>query len=518
MRRTTLTALATILMLGATTAAVAQDKPEAKKDERPAAASDGWVKASADERTASIFNTINVGGKALRYKATAGTLTIRNDDGKPTGSLFYVAYTAGDKPDPKRPVTFLFNGGPGSSSLWLHMGSFGPQWIKPGEPEVMKPGPFSLEANPYNLMGETDLVFIDMMNAGYSRPLGDTPAKTFYGVDQDVDAFSRAIQRYVTTTGRWASPKYIFGESYGTLRAGALANKLQESGMALNGVILLSSIMNYGVRQPGYDQNHLTLFPTYAATAWYHNRIQNRPADLATFVQQAREFTSGRYAAALAKGDTISAEEKVAVANEMSKFIGISPQFILNSNLRVDLGRFRKELLRDQRLTVGRLDSRYRGVDVDAGGAAPEGDIANDAITGAYGGMVRDYVNNTIGYKTDLDYRLSARDAGGFDWDWKHRAPGQGFGAQTTPNTAVDLSLAMRSNPHLKVLALNGYYDMATPFYGLEYDVSHMMLEPAQRKNVELTYYPSGHMIYLNPEAMKTMHEDVVRWYRQSAR
>ncbi len=272
----------------------------------------------------------------------------------------------------------------------------------------MRPAPYDVGPNPDSLLDKTDLVFLDAIGTGYSRPLGDMKPAQFYGVDEDVDVFAGAIQRYVTKYGRWMSPKFLLGESYGTLRSGALAYQLQERGMALNGVILLSSIMNYGYRQPGLDQVYLNYLPSYAATAWYHNRLAERPADVATVVAQARAFAVGPYMSALAKGQTISAQERDQIAEQMSRLIGISPDYIKRANLRIDLPRFQKELLRGSARTVGRFDSRYLGIDTDAAGEAPETDASSDAISGAYIASFQDYLQSTLGYKTELPYRLSA--------------------------------------------------------------------------------------------------------------
>jgi carboxypeptidase C (cathepsin A) len=388
------------------------------------------------------------------------------------------------------------------------MGSFGPMRIQTGSPEYIRPAPFDFGPNPDTLLGTTDLVFIDAPGTGYSRPLGDAKGSDFYGVDQDADAFARAIMRYITRFERWDSPKFLFGESYGTTRSGALAYQLQDRGVALNGVMLLSSIMNYGRRQPGLDRDYLNYLPSYAATAWYHHKMANPPATVEEAVAQARAFAQGPYASALEKGQTISAEERAAVARQMSALTGLSPDFIERANLRVDLSRFRKELLRDERLTVGRFDSRYTGVDPDAAGDSPDFDASDVAISGAFVGTMQSYMARDLGYRTDMPYRLSASEQDGFKWDWTHRAPGFRY-SMNTPNTALDLSAAMRTNPYLKVLSLNGWYDMATPFFGTEYDLNHMMLEPAQQHNLEYRYYPSGHMIYLNPDSLHRMRLDV---------
>ncbi|WP_240663587.1 peptidase S10 [Sphingomonas sp. UV9] len=516
------TNIAALLLLALSTTAIAQDAP--KKDKVETNAERMKAEAEADyanppvaEQEVKTKGRVTVGGKSLGYTATVGTLTLRDTEGKPTASLFYTGYTLdGVKPGTKRPVTFFYNGGPGSPSFWLHMGSFAPVRLRTANPEYIRPAPYDFGPNPDTLLDKTDMVFIDAVGTGYSRPLGDTKPSAFYGVDEDADAFAKGILRYATKYGRWNSPKFLFGESYGTTRSGALAYQLQDRGMALNGVVLLSSIMNYGYRQPGLDEIYLNYLPSYAASAWYHNRLQNRPADVATIVAEARAFATGPYAAALSKGQTISDAERDTVATRMSQLIGISPDFIKRANLRIDLARFQKELLRDQRLTLGRFDSRYTGVDSDAAGERPETDASDTAIAGAFIATFNDYVTHTLNYKTEMPYRLSARDAPGWTWNWKHDAPGRGGQSQNNPNTAVDLAAAMRENPYLNVLSMNGYYDMATPFFGTENDLNHMMLDPARQRNLAFRYYPAGHMTYLNPAALHQMKADLASWYDQA--
>ncbi|WGM45892.1 hypothetical protein KOAAANKH_00757 [Brevundimonas sp. NIBR10] len=499
---------------GRASAEAGEGSQSAEARQRDAAARDvaeGWAAPSATEAQSVTQHTVEAQGRTLRYTATAGTLTVRDADGKPTASVFYVAYTLNGAPASGRPVTFFYNGGPGSSSVWLHMGSFAPMRVQTGDPETIRPAPYAFGPNPETLLDKTDMVFIDAIGTGYSRPLGATPGSAFWGVDRDADAFSKAILRYVTKNSRWASPKFLFGESYGTLRSAAVAYQLQDRGMALNGVVLLSTILNYGIEQSGYDLGYVGYFPSYAATAWYHNRVPDRPADVADFVQKAREFAQGPYTAALAKGQLITPEERADIARQMSAFTGLSPAFLERANLRVDLDLFQKELLRDQRLTVGRFDSRYTGVDTNAAGASPDYDASDTAISGAFIATFNDYVASQLHYETQMPYLVSAYSLPGFDWNWKHRAPS---GAeQIVPDVGVDLSAAMRTNPYLRVLSLNGYYDMATPFFATEYDLAHMMLEPAQQRNLEFKYYPSGHMIYLNPQALHQLHGDLADFY-----
>ncbi|MDE1148211.1 MAG: peptidase S10 [Azospirillaceae bacterium] len=520
MRKTIVTALTAVLLTSVAVAGWADDKKDkggddTPKNEKVAEQIDAaTARAPITESAKTTSHTVTIKGKTIRYQATAGTLTIRDNEGKPTASVFYVAYTAEGAPAAKRPVTFLYNGGPGSASLWLHMGSFGPIRVRTNSPDNNAPAPYNFSANDDSLLDKTDLVFIDAIGTGYSRPLGEAKGKDFWGVDQDVDAFARAINRYVTINGRWNSPKFLFGESYGTTRSAALSARLQADGMDLNGVILLSSILNYGIEQPGYDDVYIGYLPSYAATAWYHNRLANKPTDLPAFLQQVRDYARGPYAAALAKGQRITPEETDAVAKQLSAYTGLSVDYLKRAKLRIDLFRFQKELLRDKRQTVGRFDSRFLGVDTDAAGEAPEYDPSDSAINGAFISSFRAYVSGDLGYKTDLDYRPGSDDAND-QWDWHHKAPA--FGKMEVPDVALDLSTALRQNPHLQLLSLNGWYDMATPFFSTEYDIDHMQLEPAQRKNITFKYYPSGHMIYLNPDALKQLVTDLDAFYDKAA-
>ena len=472
--------------------------------------------APIHEQSRSTHHVWTAGGHAIPYTATAGTLTIRDDEGKPIASMFYVAYVADHgKGDAHRPVTFFYNGGPGSSTLWLHMGSLGPVRIHTDSPQATRSAPFDLEPNEYSLIDKSDLVFLDAIGTGFSRPLGETKTSDFWGVDQDLDAFTRGIARYVTANDRWNSPKFLFGESYGTTRSAGLSYMLQDHGVQLNGVTLLSSILNYGIRQPGYDQTYIAYLPSYAATAWYHNRLQNRPADLPSFLAEVRAWARGPYSAALAKGQDLSVAERDAVARQLSAYTGLSPQFLVNANLRVDLNRFRAEVLRDQGQIVGRYDSRFTGYNPDAGSESAEYDPSDTGITGAFVAAFQSYLSDQLDYHSDLTYRPTNYNRS-LVWDWKHKAPGSNY-PQNNPDVAVDLGAAMRENPHLKVESLNGWYDMATPFFGTEYDLKHMELPPSLQGNLRFSYYPSGHMVYLNPEALRSLKADVARFYDDAA-
>jgi len=455
-----------------------------------------------------------IGGRPLAYTATAGTLTLRDEEGKPTLSMFYVAYTAGDGRD-GRPVTFLYNGGPGSSSMWLHMGSVSPIRVATDSPKSTRNAPFSIVDNNESLLDKSDLVFLDAPGAGFSRPLGDVKLSAFWGTDPDIDAFARGIERYLTIYDRWNSPKFIFGESYGTTRSAGLSYRLQQDGVQLNGVILLSSILNYGRRDPGFDQELINYLPSYAAAAAYHLRLASPPADIAAFLREVREFARGPYALALAKGQNIDPAERTAIAQKMAAYTGLPADYILQADLRVSPGRFRKELLRDRRLTLGRYDARFTGMDVDAAGENPEYDPSDTGITGAFVSAFHHYLTADLGFTSELVYRPTYYSAG-IQWDFRHRSPGGRGDDISNADVALDLSAAMRQNPHLLLYSLNGIYDFATPFFGTEYDLGHMQLDPAVKGNVRFAYYPSGHMVYLNTEALKTMKADLARFYDEA--
>jgi carboxypeptidase C (cathepsin A) len=511
-------------------AAQAPSQPLAQPDEpavKPETAKPGAREAAeaAVEKTVATSHSLKLGGHTLNYRASAGTLVIRDDKGRPDASIFYVAYTAGpdkEKELASRPLTFLYNGGPGSSSIWLHMGSFGPVRVATSSPEATPPAPYRLEPNPDCLLDKSDLVFVDAVGTGYSKGLEkgkgdkdreDNPSKRFWGTDQDIDAFARFIARYVTVNRRWNSPKFLFGESYGTPRSAGLARHLEEHGIALNGVVLLSSILNYGSRLPGLDQDYIGLLPSYAATAWYHRKLPERPAALEPFLTEVRAFARGDYAVALAKGQDLPASERDAIAERLSRYTGLGAAYLKQANLRVSAPRFRKELLRGERRTVGRYDARFEGIDVDAAGETPETDPADTAIRGAFVAAFNDYLVRELGYTSEVPYNVSASVSG--EWDWKHAARGQRR-PLPLPIMISDLSDAMRANPHLKVLSANGYFDLATPFFATEYDLAHLDIDATLRGNLTFTYYLSGHMVYLNAEAARQFKQDLARFYDSS--
>ncbi|HEY6986363.1 MAG TPA: peptidase S10 [Rhodanobacteraceae bacterium] len=484
-----------------------KDAKDAKKDEKKD------EKPIPPEKTSVSHGSVDVGGRTIHYTATAGNVLIRDDkEEKPNASVFYVAYTADDNAKgSNRPITFFYNGGPGSSSVWLHMGSLSPVRVESASAAATAPPPYHLAPNPYSLIDKSDLVFIDAVGTGFSTPVGKGKGKDFWGVDEDLHAFAKAITRYVTINQRWNSPKFLFGESYGTTRSAGLVNMLQSQGMAFNGVVLLSSILNYASNSPGLDQTYIGSLPTYAAIAWYHDKVPNKPASMDAFVNEARAFAVGEYASALAKGHALTPAEEDAIATKLSRFTGLSPQYLKEANFRVNQSRFRKELLRDERRTVGRYDARYEGIDLDAAGENPEYDASDTAIAGAFTAAFNNYVEGTLKWSSDVPYKTTSFDIIR-EWDWKHEQPGARF-PQRQPYVAGDLARAMRENPKLQVLSANGYFDLATPFFATEYDLSHMELDPSLRANLSFAYYPSGHMVYLNVDALARFKADLSAFY-----
>jgi carboxypeptidase C (cathepsin A) len=467
-----------------------------------------WGTPPVNEQQEVTHGSVTTRRGPTKYAATAGTITIRDVNAKPIASVFYVAYTVDPKSPRPRPVTFIYNGGPGSASVLMHMGSFAPVRIAADQPEPVAPAPNDpVVPNADTLLDSTDLVFIDAIGTGYSRPLGDTSPHQFWGIDSDADAFARTIIGYIGKYDRWNSPKFIMGESYGTFRSAVLAYQLQQRGIALNGVILQSTILNMGMYQSGYDMPAIGFLPTYAAIAWHYHLVPDPAPDLATAVQRARDFTNGPYSAALARGVLLDRGTASSIAKRMASLTGLSERFILDANLRVDSTAFQKELLRDKGVTIGHADARFMGIDSAVGGAAPETDASTAAINPAYTAGFRAYLSNRLGYSSKMPYLLAAYSFSDFKWDDRHNAP-DGT-PQEVGNAGVDLAATMRANPYLQVLSLNGYYDLSTPFANTEYDLSHMPITPALMNNISSKYYASGHMTYLDPDARRQMHDDI---------
>ncbi len=492
----------------------AADAPELKPDGKDAAPE----KTDAPAPTPAItHHRIVIAGKTIAYTATAATIDLKNDAGDAIGRMFYVAYTADGAQAGHRPITFCFNGGPGSSSLWLHMASFGPVHTEVADAQSTPPPPYTVSDNPDSLLDQTDLVFVDAMGTGFSRILAKGKGEDFYGTDADIAAFGQFIQRWVSVNARWNSPKFLLGESYGTTRAAGLLAHLNEKGMAFNGAVMVSSYLNAWADFNGppfaNDLAYELYLPTIAASAWYHGQLDPKPAQLEPYLDEVRAFALGEYAAALAKGSKLGDAERDAVLAKLHRYTAMPNDFLLQANLRIDPSRFGKELLRGQRRTIGRLDARFVGIDHDAAGETPESDAADDAFAAAFTATLNSYVRGTLGYKSDDLYRPTNYGEVGKDWDDHHDAGG---GRTALPDVAEDLRRAMSANPALKVFFANGYYDFATPFFETEYTVAHMGLDAALEKNLSWGYYPSGHMIYINPGSRQRMKADLSRFYQSA--
>jgi len=464
----------------------------------------------------AITHHVNhVNGQAIGYTARAGTITLRNDKDQITARMFYVAYSK-DGADPNhRPVTFFYNGGPGSSTIWLRMASYGPVRVKVENGQATPPAPYTLLDNPDSLLDKTDEVFVDAPNTGYSRVLGYGKPEEFMGVDQDAHAFTQFIQRFLSQTGRWNSPKFLFGESYGTTRDAVLVNMLQDANVQINGVVFLSSVLNFGLTglggfDPigGGDWAYVLYLPTEAATAWYHHRANPRPASLQTFLGGVQQFAGTEYLHALTQGDNLSSSARNAVIRKLHQYLGLSEQYIRNSNMRIPYYAFDKELMRDRDIVLGRYDSRYATYGVDRMSDVPDWDPSDVGMNSAVVSEWNRYVREDLRYNSNLMYRPTAYGGLlGARWDMHHN------GQDPPANVVPDIAAAMSQNPHLQVFSGNGYYDFATPFFATYYTFEHMDIAPPLERNITFGFYPSGHMVYLNPAARQAFKADLDRWY-----
>jgi len=491
---------------GQTPAAASTDEKKDRHDadEDPADGRDADWDTGLQRRT----HTLVLDGVAREYTSVAGRFKLEAESGKDRAELFFVAYTLDGAGEPaSRPITFCFNGGPGSSSVWLHMGAFGPRRVTlPGD-TAPAPPPYPLVDNPYSLIDLTDLVFIDPVTTGYSRAAQGVDDREFHGVSEDIAAVADFIRLYTTRFERWNSPKFLAGESYGTTRAAGLAGELQgRHGMYLNGLLLISSILDFGTARfdPGNDLPYPLFLPTYAATAWYHGRLAPElQADLGATLEEVEAFALGDYLLALAQGSALPEAQRQDIASRLSRYTGLSVDYVLRSNLRPVIHEVTKELTRDTGYTVGRLDSRFRGRDRDGVGSTTDFDPSYAAIQGAYTAVLNHYVRHELGYSNDLPYEILT----GRVHPWNY-GDDDGY-----VNTAETLRSAMSQNPHLRVFVANGYYDLATPYFATEYTFSHMALPEEQQHHVSMAFYEAGHMMYIHEPSAAKLKADLGAFY-----
>jgi carboxypeptidase C (cathepsin A) len=466
-----------------------------------------------DEPPIVTKHSIKTGGKEMRYTVTTGFMPIKNvQSGETEARMFFMAYTLDDTDDKaKRPLMFSFNGGPGSSSVWLHLGALGPKRVKMQDEGWLPAPPYQLVENEHTWLDQTDLVFIDPVGTGFSRATKPELAAKFLGLQGDLDSVGEFIRMYLTRHERWASPLFLVGESYGTTRASGLSGLLADRGIAFNGVLLISTVMNFQTSRfaPGNDLAYLLMLPSYTATAWYHKKL---PADLQRqplrkVLDESERWTMNEYQLALGKGDRLTKAERQKAAEQMARYTGLSAAFVDNSDLRVDLGRFNKELLRDQRRTTGRLDSRFTGIDANASGERPDFDPSMTAIRPPYTAAFNDYVRRELGFKTDAVYHILG---GGFTSPWN-------WGSDNAyADTSVALKSAFSKNPFMKVFVAFGYYDMATPYFAAEYTIDHMNLDPTLKANIKTAYYEAGHMMYIEAKSLAKLKSDMAAFVQSA--
>lgn len=524
----------------------AQEDTAARRDSgahKPGAAREKTMEVPPPTPDAITHGMIDAGGQHIAYTAIAGTITVGatdaedaqlGPDGKPepgselaldapkeakdappTARMFYVAYVkTGARPE-ERPITFLYNGGPGSATMWLHMGSFGPKHVVTTGDTHMPPAPYTLADNANTLLDVSDLVFIDMPGTGFGRLLGKDPEKAFWGLDQDASAFTRFIARFLSKYGRWNSPKYLFGESYGTTRSAVLAADLQRRSIDLNGVMLLSQIFNFNTSidfppdNPPSDMAVELGLPTFAATAWYHKKLPQQPPALEPFLTEVEQFAIGPYAHALAEGTDLSAQEAQQVADKLHQYTGLPAAYWIKARLRVDGGEFRKELQDSDDVTTGRLDTRFSGPDLDPLSETGQYDPQSAAISSAYVSLFNDYVRRVLKYGEGQTYLPSAQ-FNGAHWQWRE------MNSEAGANVSGDLARAMKMNPRLRVMVNGGYFDLATPFYTAEYEDKHLPIPESLAKNIEYDWYQSGHMVYVRDESLKQLHDRVAKFITET--
>ena len=463
---------------------------------------------SPEDKLSVTHHSVTINGEEIRYTATTGTLILKEEidkEGeKPKAAVFFIAYTRDDVEDAStRPVTFSFNGGPGSSSVWLHLGVLGPRCVKPDEDGELPQPPYQLTDNECSILDKTDLVFIDPVSTGFSRAVPGEEAKQFHGFKRDIESVGDFILLYLGRYKRWGSPKLLIGESYGTTRASGLAGYLQEQhGTYLNAIMLVSVVLNFQTIRfaPGNDLPYILYLPTYAATAHYHDRLDGIDTEFEAFMDEVRAFAMGDYTVALMQGSAVTADQRADIIQQLAKYTGLTPEYLERTDFRINIARFCKELLRDEGRTVGRFDSRYKGIDRDSVGENYEYDPSSAVVQGAYTAALNNYVRCELEFESDLPYEILSRRV--HPWDYSDHQ-------NEYVNVADTLRKAMTINPALKVFVANGYYDLATPFLASEYTFSHLGLDESLQGNMTMAYYQAGHMMYIDQGELRKMKEDL---------
>jgi carboxypeptidase C (cathepsin A) len=498
-----------------------------EKTEAPPAAASAAAAPEPIDRIVVTQHSVTIGGREVPYTVTTGTLILREESEKKgeqegvsegekaRAAVFFTAYTLRREQDlSKRPVTFSFNGGPGSSSVWLHLGALGPRRVVMDDVGNLTPPPYRLTDNEHSLLDETDLVFIDPVSTGYSRPVTGEKAKEFHNFKKDIESVGDFIRLYCTRYRRWTSPKFLIGESYGTTRAAGLSGYLQERhGMYLNGIMLVSSVLDFQTLEflPTNDLPNIVYLPSYAATAWYHKRLAPElQKDLAATLREVEAFAQGEYATALLQGSALGAKERSALAVKLARYTGLSVEYIERTNLRIEIMRFCKELLRADRRTVGRLDSRFTGFDRDAAGESIATDPSMSNIMGPYTATFNDYVRGELEFESDVPYEVLSFKT---NEAWRFNEHENKF-----VEVVETLRKAMTTNPFLKIFVASGHFDLATPYFATEHTFRHLGLEESLAANVSIAYYEAGHMMYIHIPSLVKLKRDLAQFLKASIR